>query len=170
MKRILILGLLALCLTGCSQEAMETVADSLAEPVSAPVQQVVLTLPDEAVQTVHSTEDGQIYLFDHYYVTVQTMPAGDLDATLRQLTGFSRSNLTVMTTQQGELKCYRSVWSSAGEGEEQVGRLMVLDDGSHHYALTVMADATAAAELADDWELILDSFRVVPQWEVNTAS
>lgn len=171
MKRIIIVGLLCLSLVGCgAQETLETIGDVQAQPVSAPMQQGILTLPDGAVQTVESLEDGRLYLFDDYCVTVQTLEAGDLDRTLRTLTGFTQQDLTVMQTQREDLKCYRFVWAAAGEGEDQVGRALVLDDGSYHYAVTVMADADKAADLADTWDRILDSFRVVPAGSVSTGS
>lgn len=171
MKRILIVGLLCLSLTGCgSRETFETLGDVQAQRVSAPMQQVILTLPDGSVQAVESPEDGRIYLFDNYCVTVQTMQAGDLNSTLQALTGFSREDLTVMQTCREDMKCYRFVWSAAGEGQDQVGRALVLDDGSYHYAVTVMADEADAGDLAETWGLILDSFRVVPAGSFSTGS
>ncbi|MBR7123109.1 MAG: hypothetical protein IKC95_06630 [Oscillospiraceae bacterium] len=159
MKKILYVLVCAAMLTGCGvQDVMETVTDDNVTPVMAQIQQVQVTLPDDAaVATLESADAGKLYLCDGYVVTVQTMEAGDLDRTLRQCTGFSREHLTVMETVKSEIKRYDCVWSAAGEGGDQVARAAILDDGSYHYVVTVMAGFESAGELAKTWQEILDS-------------
>ncbi len=158
MKKIWIIPALLLLLTGCgAQETMETVSDLYVSGEAA-AQQVVLTLPEEAaLATVITGEAGNLYLCDGYVLTVQTLPGGDLNATLQQVTGFSRERLQPVETVQEGIKRYDCVWTSAGEGEDQVGRATVLDDGVYHYAVTVMAGESQMRELTDIWQDILGS-------------
>jgi len=107
-------------------------------------------------------EDGsKIYLCDGYCVTLQDYPSGDLDRTLRQTTGFGKDSLLVMETRQGQWKQYECVWSAAGEGEDQMCRATILDDGEKHYVVTVMADYSKAGDLNSTWQHIMDSATLV---------
>lgn len=163
MKKCWIMLALALLLPGCgTQETMETVSDVYDAPVMAQVQQVELTLPEgAAVPSMENPEAGRIYLCDGYTLTVQTGEAGDLDKTLRQVTGYKKEQLTLMETQRGGVTRYECAWSAAGEGGDQVCRAVILDDGSYHYAVTAMTDSAKAGELTAVWQGILDSVRLV---------
>lgn len=159
MKKVCILLVLVLLLSGCAaQPVFETVSDQMEAPVMAQMRQLKVALPKEATApTLQSEEAGALYLCDGYTLSIQTMAAGDLDATLRNLTGFSRDQLTVMETAKHGIKRYDCVWSAAGEGGDQVARAVILDDGSYHYAVTVMADFASAGDLAATWKGILDT-------------
>ena len=163
MKKVWVLFMLALALTGCgTQQAMETISDEFDVSAMAEVQQINLSLPEEAaVATLECADAGKLYLCDGYSVTVQTMEAGDLDRTLRNATGFSKEQLTVMQTSPGAFVRYDCVWCAVGEGGDQTCRGIVLDDGNYHYVVTVMADATMAGELTATWQHILDSAKLV---------
>ena len=66
--------------------------------------------------------------------------------------------LTVVKTgTTGNLR-YECVWTSAGEGGDAVGRAAVIDDGSYHYCLTVMATEEEAPQLRNTWQALFDSF------------
>lgn len=162
MKKCWLVLVLTLFLTGCgAQETFETVSDVYDTPVMAQTGQLELALPKEAaVPSMESEDAGSIYLCDGYTLTVQTLAGGDLDRTLRQITGFARDQLTVMQTQSDGITRYACVWSAVGEGGDQVGRAVVLDDGSYHYAVTVMADFDDAGDLAKTWQSILDSAKL----------
>lgn len=158
MKKIIIAAALLLFLTGCAQPTFETLQDPGIQTDTPAAAQIQLTLPDEASAAVMESEDaGKMYFCDGYTVTVQTLPGGDLDRTLRQLTGFAKDALTLMQTRQDVIDRYESVWSAAGEEGDQVGRVVVLDDGNYHYAVSVMAPYTAAGDLASVWQNILES-------------
>lgn len=163
MKRILAGVLLAVFLTGCSaQKTMETISDVLDASATAKVQQVQLSLPeDAALATLENEDAGKLYLCDGYAVAVQTMQSGDLGRTFKQTTGFSREQLTVITTQKEGFTRYDCAWSAVGEGGDQTCRGVVLDDGYYHYVITVMADADMAGQLASDWQRLLDSATLV---------
>lgn len=147
-----------LALAGCAdQEVFEQVQDVYA-PQSQNPAQVMVTLPDDAAApAMGSEENGELYFCDGYTLTVQTLAGGDLDRTLQAMTGFRSDGLTVLETTVSGLDRYECVWSSAGEGGDQVGRLLLLDDGAYHYVVTVMADAEAAGDLRDTWDAIFGS-------------
>ena len=65
-----------------------------------------------------------------------------------------------MQTRRGSADCYECVWTGAGEGGDQMCRAMVLDDGRFHYAVTVMAAADDAGDLAKTWQTIFDSVKL----------
>ncbi len=163
MKKLWAVLILAAFLTGCSaKETFETVSDLNEVPVLAQMQQLQLALPDEAAMpSMENPDAGKLYLCDGYTLSVQTMDSGDLDRTLRQLTGYGRSQLTLMQTQPSGVDRYECVWSAAGEDGDQIGRTVVLDDGSYHYSVSVMAAADDAGELADTWQEIFDSVKLV---------
>lgn len=173
MKKCWILTALLLLLTGCSAEqTLETLSDAYVQPVSASAWQVIADIPQDASVTVLQSQDaGKLYLCDGYTVTVQTMASGDLENALRTVTGHEKEDLTLIQTRQADLKRYECVWTAAGEGEIQVGRACLLDDGNYLYALTVMADESKAGELAEVWQELFDSFRLAsPDTDLNTGS
>ncbi len=158
-KKLWILLGLGLLLTGCgAQQTFETVDDVQAAPAMAQMRQVTIALPNDAVlPTVENDTTGKLYLCDGYAVAVQTMEAGDLDSTLRQLTGFDRERLTLMQTEQSGVKRYDCVWTAVGEGGDHVCRGVILDDGDYHYTVTVMAEFSVAGDLTETWQTLLDS-------------
>lgn len=163
MKKLFAVLLLMLFVTGCSvRETFETISDLHDVQTAGQMYQLQLSLPEEAaIPSLENAEEGKIYLCDGYVLTVQTMDAGDVDRTLRQLTGYGRDQLTVMQTRPGEYDRYECVWSAAGEAEDQVGRCVILDDGAYHYAVTVMANFSAVGELTPVWQSILSSVCLV---------
>ena len=148
MKKCICFLLILVSFTGCGSEpTFETVADEWVQSVAAPMRQITVELPEEAAIPVSESEYGSLYQCDGYEIAVQTLESGDLEATLRTVTGYSREDLTVLETRMDEIRRYDLVWSCLGEQGEQVGRACVLDDGNYHYVLTVLAEADRAAEL-----------------------
>lgn len=160
MKRILLVLLMTLLLAGCAEaELGETVADVWQEAVTvAAPRETRLELPGEAVACAMESDTGRLYFGDGYEVMVQTLSSGDLDATIRALTGFDREDITVIQS-QSDPKRWEFAWASAGEGGERLGRGVVLDDGNYHYCLTVLQDADD-----DDcqiiWSQVFNSFEL----------
>lgn len=157
LKKFLVYLLLGVMLAGCAAEPVfEQVEDVYAGTVPAPAELVVL-LPEEASLLASQTDGtGALYFCDGYTVTVQTLDGGDLDRSLRTLTGYGEDGLSVLETVRDGLNCFTCAWTSAGEGGDQVGRLILLDDGAYHYALTVMAPAELAGDLSETWDNILN--------------
>ena len=161
MKKVFGLMLCVMLMAGCgAQETFETVSDDLAVSGSV-VGQVLVSLPEEAEASAMVAEDGsKLYLCDGYTLTIHTMDGGKIDETLQMLTGFEKEGLTVMQTVRDGKDCYECVWTTAGEGEDQVCRTIVLDDGGYHYAVTAMAGYTDAGNLQDAWQKIMGSVEI----------
>ena len=161
MKKLWLVAAIALTLTGCAKpENFETMSDQYEIPESVQAQQTNMLLDRESVSLGWENNEDKIYICDDFCVMVQTFSAGDLDATIRSVTGYGKEKLTVMERTTDGITRYECVWTSAGEGGEQVGRMLVLDDGTHHYALSVMAAAEKAGQLTETWQLLFDSFSI----------
>ena len=158
MKRLWII-VAAFLLTGCaSQKDYEVMADDYIVPEQE-AKQVNVSIPKEDAAWVMPVADtGEMYFCDGYTVLVETFDAGDLDKTLKQVSGFSRDELQVVERTDDNLHRLECVWAAAGEGQDQIGRAVILDDGAYHYVLTFMADAPKAGQLMPQWEQIADSF------------
>lgn len=160
MRKLVIFLMGVLFLAGCGDpKVFETMSDLYYTPEASMAAQTALQLPENAVMAVAGSEEiGRIYLCDGYTVALQTLDAGNLDATLRSVTGYSRQNLQLLQRQEGNLARYECAWVSAGEGGDQVARTVILDDGAYHYTLTVMGSADQAGKLASVWQEITESF------------
>ena len=162
MKKWCVLLLLVFCLSGCGEaEVFETVQDEAVRPVMAEPGEIMLQLPEEAVLPAMETDSGTLYMCRDYDVMVQTLAGGDLDATVRQVTGYGLEDLTVITTAKGDLTCYEFVWTIASDIGEQVCRGMILEDGHYHYVLSAMTDASLTSEYQEIWNGLFESFGLV---------
>ena len=160
-KKWVTVVMLMVFLTGCgAEETFEMVSDSYVTPVSAEIKEIGVTLPLEAAAPAVESDSGRIYLCKDYEITVQTMEAGNLDATVRSISGYGADELTIMETAADGIKRYEFVWASAGETGDQVGRAVILDDGSHHYILSVLAEAAGAEKHTGTWQEMFRSFSV----------
>lgn len=157
MKKLFAIMLMPVLLLGCTAEpVMEQVEDVYA-PLQPEPAQLRVNIPDNAsVLTAAGVGAETLYFCDGYTLTVQTLTGGDLNRSLQLLTGYQRDSLTVLQTLRNGSACYSCAWTSAGEGGDQVGRLVLLDDGAYHYAVTVMAPAETAGDLAQIWDAVLN--------------
>ena len=173
MKKIWLIVLLTLLLSGCSKDiSLETVTDVPDTPVIAAMQKALIQLPQElSTPVLEDKENGTLYLCDDYSLTVQTVQAGNLAKTIYNATGMDKDTLQIIKTQQGDAKRYQWVWSANGENGIQVGRGCVLDDGNYHYVLTALCDEETAGEIQSQWKEIFASFRLTPEREeISTGS
>lgn len=162
MRRIWMAAALALLLSGCgAKETLETVSDTIIEPVPAAPAQISVRLPDNAVAPVLESESEQVYLCEDYEIVVETHASGDLDATIAAISGYDREQLTVMQTQQDGVARYDFVWVSAGETGDRLGRAVILDDGSYHYCMSVLRDAENQEKSQVVWSDVFASFSLV---------
>lgn len=162
MKKIIWMLLPVLLLCGCKQqETMETVSDEIILPVMAQPRDISVELPGETALPVIENDAGRIYLCDEYEIVLQTMDAGDLSRTMQTLSGMEKEQLTVMETVSDDVKRYEFVWTSAGEQGEQLGRGVVLDDGTYHYCLSVLRNAEKADKSQVNWNRVFQSFKLV---------
>ena len=156
----LLLGFL-LVLAGCgTEEVFETVSDDMAIQVSAEPMEIYVDIPDDSVMPVMESNFGRVYICNDFDVAVQTLEAGDLDATVRTVSGFGREDLTIIETKTEEGKKYEFVWSSAGEMGQQVGRAAILDDGSYHYVVSAVIDAEKLEAYQEVWNGMFESFHI----------
>lgn len=159
MKKSVFFLMISLMLSGCgAEETFETIADEFVQSAAAPMREVILELPEEAVLPASESDAGTLYLCDGYEISVQTLPAGDLEASVYQITGFSKDRVEVISTQPGAYRRYDLVWSTLGEQGEQVGRAAILDDGSYHYVLSVLAEADRAGEYEQVFRALFESY------------
>ena len=158
MKKWWLLLMICAMLWGCgAEETFETVSDEILE-VAAVQRQILVELPPEAAAPASESDAGTIYICDGYEIMLQTLTGGDLDATLRTVSGYGRKDLTVVESRQGDYKRYDLVWACAGEEGERIGRGAVLDDGNYHYVLCVLSDADRVQEYEEVWSALFSSY------------
>ena len=157
MKITAVILCLLLLLTGCAEEVFETVGDPNDVQVMAVPATFLVELPESAASPVMEGASGKLYFCDGYEIMIETLTSGNLDATLRTLTGFAGSEIDLLETKRCGVSCYEGVWSAAGEAGDKVGRVMVLDDGCYHYCISFMTSASDAAACAPQWQSVLDT-------------
>lgn len=158
MKLLLMLMTFLLC--GCAaSETLETIADEPIQAVMAQPREISVRLPDNAVAPVLEGETEQVYMSEDYEIVIETLSAGDLDATMRSICGYERNQLTVMETQWDNVTRYDFVWAAAGEKGDRLGRAVVLDDGEYHYCMSVLRDAETVSQIV--WRDVFASFTLV---------
>lgn len=173
MKRVLVIIALAGILSGCeAQPTWETVEDILPVEQAAVVQQLYVDIPEEAASPTFQDDAGtEMYLCQGYSLTKQIFDGGDLEKTVKTLSGQSKENLQILKTKQDDLTRYDFVWSAAGEDGLQVGRACILDDNAYHYAVSTMAQEKDAGKLQETWQEIFESCRLLePDINLSTGS
>ena len=159
MKKWLAMVLICTLLTGCAAApTFETVGDDVLIPVMGQARQVVLRLPEGAAIPVVNSEDGsRLFLCDGYDLMILTLNGGDLNATVKSVCGYDTGKVTVLQSQTEGVKRYEWVWTTAGEGGDQIGRAVVLSEGAYHYCVCAMAEAATAGGLEREWTEIFNS-------------
>jgi len=137
---------------------METVADEWIVPVMAQPREISVRLPEKMVMPVLEQEGRKLYLAEDYEIILETLDSGNLDATIRTITGYDSERLTVIQSRQGDAERYDFVWTAAGERGGRLGRGAILDDGSYHYCLAALRDAEDPLIV---WQDVFDSFSLV---------
>lgn len=158
MKKYVVLLFVVFLLWGCSAPAdYETLTDTYT-PVTAQQRKVMLSLPEDVSRPVSVTDTAGVYVCDGYSIALQTLSSGDLDATVRSISGYGMEDLQLICTQQENYTRYDLAWSCAGEGGDRIARGVILDDGAYHYTLTVLAQADLAGQLEKTVAGITNSF------------
>jgi len=159
MKRWIWMLLLPGLLCGCGgEETLETVNDEWIVPVMAQPREISVRLPEDAVAPVLEQEDRQLYMAQGYEIMLETLAAGDLNATVRAVSGYEKDQLTLLETRQGDVNRYDFVWTTAGEQGDRLGRAVVLDDGNYHYCMSVLRDA---GDTLIVWRDVFQSFSLI---------
>ena len=172
MKLVAIIVSVLLLLCGCAaEETYETVMDVWEEQPVPEAKSICVDLPGESAMPVMESDGGRVYVSSDYEIYVQTMPGGDIGATIEEMSGHPRESLTVLSTMQDDVMRYDFVWATAGEGGDLLGRGIVLDDGNYHYVLTALADEKASSRVQPAWKEIFGSFRLAQEREeISTGS
>lgn len=162
MKKRCVIFALALVLSGCAaQTTFETVGD-VYSPLTPAASQISLTLSSDAALMTQSTDRNQkLYFCEGYTVSIQTLAGGDLNATVRAVTGYDPQKIDLMAYDAGNARRYDCAWTCAGEGGDQSCRASILDDGNYHYVLMTMAQADTAGDYREDWNRLFSSFSLV---------
>ena len=159
MKRWLWMMVLAVLLCGCkAEETLETVSDEWIVPVMAQPKGISVRLPENTILPVMEQDGRKLYMGQNYEILLETLAAGDLNDTIRTISGFEKEQLTVLQTGQGELDRYEFVWTATGERGELLGRAVILDDGDYHYCMTVLRDAEESIVV---WQDVFSSFALL---------
>lgn len=146
-------------LSGCkAEETLETVSDEWIVPVMAQPREVSVRMPEDLVLPVLEQEGRQLYMGPNYEIMLETMAAGDLQATIRNLSGYEQEQLTILETDQGEWNRYEFVWTAVGEQGHRLGRAVILDDGDYHYCMTALRDAEESLIV---WQDVFQSFSLI---------
>jgi hypothetical protein len=159
-KKVWLILMLLLVLTGCGAKKLEPMLDVYAPESLPEPAQVVLDLPQEAGMEGFAGEAGRLYLCEGYCIAVESLAGGDMNATLRQLTGYDAGNLTVLQRTDGGMQRYECAWTCVGEAGDQVGRAVVVDDGIYHYCVSVTAPAEKALKLQPVFRALFESFEL----------
>ena len=158
MKILVLLLSLSIMLCGCSSPTYETMGDVMhvGNPNALP-QRIILDLPADASVLTASGSD-MLYTCTDYTMCLQILPAGDISETVRTLSGYDLSELTLMQTQCNDHARYDWVWVAAGENGDVLCRGAILDDGNFHYTLNVFANAEEAGGVTQTWNALFQSF------------
>lgn len=158
-------------LCGCSSHKnYETISDEIVTPIMAEPMQITADFPPDV--SVYALEhNGMICVGEGYSLCIETMTGGDLNNTVKKCTGYSAQNLNLIQTKRDGMTLYETAWSCMGEHGDQVGRLLVLDDGQYHYTLYALTDAEEMGQLQSVIQPVFQSFRQVQTEEpVNSGS
>lgn len=157
MKKLCIVAAIVLLLSGCSLQTFEKVEDGNDVPAMADPATLLIDLPETAAAPAMQGSSGSLYFCGDYDITVEILPSGNLSQTLKTLTGYEKEELGLMQTERCGAACYEGAWSAAGEAGDHIGRVLVLDDGSFHYCVSIMAAADSAGSCAEEWNAVLAS-------------
>lgn len=158
MKKHLAVFLLILVLAGCgSVETFETIQDDLVAEAAVQLPSVQLELPEDAAVMTLAGENRTLYLCDGYDIGVEVRKAGDLNQTVRDITGFDMEELTVIKTRHNGMDRWSLIWCTAGENGSRLGRGMILNDDRCHYIVYGIADEENTGKLEEVWDQLSDS-------------
>ncbi|MBE6958673.1 MAG: hypothetical protein E7447_05950 [Ruminococcaceae bacterium] len=157
MKKLCVILVMMLLLTGCSLQTFEKVEDQNDVQAMASPAKFLLDLPETAAAPAMQSGTGKIYFCGDYDIAVEILPSGNLSNTLQTLTGYEKEELELVKTVRSGVACYEGVWSAAGEAGDHIGRVLVLDDGNFHYCVSILAPAETAGECVEEWNTVLSS-------------
>ena len=154
------LFLAALLLSGCGAEPVyETIGNVWEndEPVFAPAGMEFAVPEDAHMEVVEGSSGEKIYRIGDWELWTGTYSAGDLSATMEEITGLESGNLTVISRRVGAYDCHETAWTTTGEDGTWVARTAVIEEGGYHYALSMMVPQEDADQLGSFFSQVLAS-------------
>jgi len=173
MKKALLFVLCVALMAGCgARETFETVDDVMVTEPVASSQQFFVQLPEEAAAPTFQDDSGtELYVCQGYTISKQILKSGDLEKTVKALTGKHKSELEVIKTLHENFDRYDFVWAAAGEDGLQLGRACILDDGNYHYALSAMAQEEQSGRLRETFQEMFDPCKLLdPELNLSIGS
>lgn len=158
MKKWMVLLWLPVLLCGCAaEETFETIADEPVLSVMAEPRQISVNLPQGTAAPALEQDGAQLYMCGDHEILLETRSSGDLQASIRSLSGYEKEALTVMETQWDDVTRYEFVWAAAGETGDRLGRAVILDDGQYHYCMSLLRDVEGEHD-RELWDQVFSSF------------
>lgn len=162
MKKLALLIVLCIFLTGCSSPAWETVDDTMDIPVGSWLDQtysINISVPQE-MKLMEETDSWKIYSTDsgHMEVETRTFLASDLDTAVAMLTGFQASELNILQTERFGLPEYQFAWVTHTDRGERLCRADMVVDGMDCYAVVCSILEEAGDSYASDVRQVIATF------------
>lgn len=157
MKKAWLILVMCLFLWGCAPAELETMTDTDDAAVMAEPVEMTIALPEGASLLTMENAESKYYFCQGYDVAVEVMPSGNLDGTIKNITGYGKEALDMVETKRNGIACYETVWTTAGEAGDCVARLLILDDNSYHYCVSAFSPAQSVASHADAWNALFSS-------------
>lgn len=163
MKKWIIIVLCFIVLTGCSSNAdYETIGNVCDEPMSVYIPaQIELVMPEESDMKETATVNGtKYYRFGDCQVWVDVLQTGNLSATIEEITGQNPEKMTVIAREMNGYSCYETTWSAMAEEGMHIGRLLVADNGKHHYCIALMMPEESSENVSEVMGQILEGIQI----------
>lgn len=162
MKKLTIVLLLLLFLTGCSTPAWETVSDSLTDqPVSwlTDVYTIETSLP-QGVELLAQTDGWSVYSNQDGTMEVETrvFPASDLTSAVKVLSGYEVDRLNILQTERFDMPEYQFAWVTQTECGQRLSRADIVIDDTNCYAVVCSTLEQSGNMYAEDVRQVIASF------------
>ncbi len=163
MKRVCVIGLLCLLLSGCTATAWETVEDETpavtvsswledAYSVRFGVPASAVLLEEREGWQVYGTEDGSLE------IETRTFLASGPESAAKTVSGFDASELTILQTSRFGLPEYQFAWVSQTEQGSRLYRADLVLDGVDCYAVICSRPEDAGSAADDEIRQVFASF------------
>lgn len=163
MKKMTLVVLMLLLLTGCSQPVWETVDDAYQDVPAASwlenTYTIVTALPQDVTLLertegwcVYSNADGSIE------VETRTFPASDFAAAAKMISGYDAQKLNVLQTERFGLPEYQFAWVTQTECGQRLCRADLVLDETDCYAVICSTLEEVGDVYAEDIRQVISAF------------
>ena len=137
MKKMLVLFLLVLFLTGCGKNEVPVWAET---QTPRRTYSIMIGVPDDAGEVLH-TEAKRLYRHEggEYEISTTVFTAEDVEQAVRSLTGKRAGRISLSKHQRFDLPEFRFSWVC--EENNEICKADMVIDGENCYAVTVSLDA-----------------------------